>query len=70
MFWFLQIVFIKTPWEGCQTTIHCAIDPSVENHSGAYYSDCQLKHTTKKAMDPTLAEDLWIKTEQLIDRKT
>mmetsp|Transcript_9394 Transcript_9394/g.13905 ORF Transcript_9394/g.13905 Transcript_9394/m.13905 type:complete len:352 (-) Transcript_9394:30-1085(-) len=31
----------KTPWSGCQTTLHCALDSSIV--PGGYYSDATLK---------------------------
>eukprot|EP00178_Gracilaria_changii_P012964 TRINITY_DN3651_c0_g1_i3.p1 TRINITY_DN3651_c0_g1~~TRINITY_DN3651_c0_g1_i3.p1 ORF type:complete len:202 (+),score=10.30 TRINITY_DN3651_c0_g1_i3:407-1012(+) len=33
--WFIT----KSPWQGCQTTLHCALSPDVEN--GCYYADCK-----------------------------
>ncbi|KAG7482476.1 hypothetical protein JOB18_021924 [Solea senegalensis] len=30
-------MLIKTPWEGAQTTIYCAVDESLANDSGLYY---------------------------------
>ncbi len=29
--------FLKTPWQGAQTTIYCAVDESLQNTSGLYY---------------------------------
>lgn len=29
--------FVKTPWQGAQTTIYCAVDESLQNTSGLYY---------------------------------
>lgn len=31
------MMLIKTPWEGAQTTIHCAVDENLANESGFYY---------------------------------
>lgn len=35
IYWLLT----KSSWQGCQTTLHAALSPDVEN--GAYYADCQ-----------------------------
>lgn len=35
MYW----LFTKSPWEGCQTTLHTALSPDVE--TGCYYADCK-----------------------------
>merc|ERR1711892_1403577 len=35
----------KTPEAGAQTSIFCAVDESITDHSGRYYSDCKLKRT-------------------------
>lgn len=29
--------FVKTPWQGSQTTIYCAVDESLQKTSGLYY---------------------------------
>ena len=31
------MLLIKSPWEGAQTTIYCAVDESLQNTSGLYY---------------------------------
>ena len=30
-------LFLKSPWEGAQTNIHCAVEESLENVSGKYF---------------------------------
>ncbi|XP_018603185.1 retinol dehydrogenase 13 [Scleropages formosus] len=53
------IVFMKTPWEGAQTTIHCAVEESLANDSGLYYSDCAPKKPAPQAQDDQAAKRLW-----------
>ena len=31
------MLFLKSPTEGAQTTIHCAVEESLQNESGLYY---------------------------------
>ncbi|XP_076143525.1 retinol dehydrogenase 12-like [Alosa pseudoharengus] len=50
---------IKSPWEGAQTTIYCAVDESLQNTSGLYYSDCAPKKTAPQACDDAAAKKLW-----------
>ena len=32
---------MKTPFHGAQTTLYCALEPSIANDTGLYYSDCK-----------------------------
>ncbi|XP_073693218.1 retinol dehydrogenase 11-like [Garra rufa] len=51
--------FLKTPWQGAQTTIYCAVDESLQNASGLYYSDCELKEAAPRGRDDAAARRLW-----------
>ncbi|KAL2088658.1 hypothetical protein ACEWY4_015557 [Coilia grayii] len=53
------MLLIKTPWEGAQTTIYCAVDHSLHNTSGLYYSDCAPKQAAPQACDDEAAKRLW-----------
>ncbi|MBN3301421.1 RDH13 dehydrogenase, partial [Amia calva] len=53
------ILLFKTPWEGAQTTIHCAVDESLENVSGVYFSDCAPKEVAPQARNDAAARRLW-----------
>ena len=70
---------IRDRWEGAQTTLFAALDPSVEEHPGAYYSQlgiyrdksCNaggwpLVSPNPKAHDDELGEGLWSATEAMI----
>ncbi|KAI4872975.1 hypothetical protein NFI96_023662 [Prochilodus magdalenae] len=52
-------LLFKTPWEGAQTTIYCAVDESLQNTSGLYYSDCAPKEAAPQARDDATASKLW-----------
>lgn len=47
----------KTPRQGAQTTIHCAVADDIE--SGVYYSDCKSKDPAEQAKDDGVAKKLW-----------
>ncbi|KAK5915055.1 hypothetical protein CesoFtcFv8_000687 [Champsocephalus esox] len=53
------MTFVKSPWEGAQTTLHCAMDESLANSSGLYYSDCAPKEPAPQALDDAAAKRLW-----------
>lgn len=52
-------LFVKTPWQGAQTTIYCAVDESLQNTSGLYYSDCAPKEAAPQGRDDATALKLW-----------
>ena len=50
----------KTPWEGAQTTIYCAVSEEMEGVTGKYLADCRIKKTNNpQATDDQVAEKLW-----------
>ena len=55
----LALLIMKTPWQGAQTTIYCAVDKEVEGVSGLYFSDCKKKQPEPQALDELAAEKLW-----------
>lgn len=50
---------MKTPDQGAQTTIYCAIDENAGKESGLYYDNCRVVNPSMKACDPELANQLW-----------
>jgi len=52
-------ILLKSPTEGAQTTIYCAVDESVQNESGLYYSDCSPKPAAPPGQDDEAAKKLW-----------
>ena len=53
-------VFLKTPLEGAQTTIFCAVSEEMEGVTGKYLADCRIMNTSNpQADDDQLAERLW-----------
>ncbi|GLH14455.1 Retinol dehydrogenase 11 [Gryllus bimaculatus] len=59
-------LFMKTPTDGAQTTIHLAVSEKVEGVTGSYFSDCKEKRMAKAAYDVNLARAIWEKSEQLM----
>ncbi|XP_023671126.1 retinol dehydrogenase 13 [Paramormyrops kingsleyae] len=52
-------LLMKTPWQGAQTTIYCAVEESIADVSGLYYSDCAPKEPAPQAKDDQAARRLW-----------
>lgn len=50
---------IKSPTEGAQTTIYCAVEESLQDQSGLYYSDCAPKTAAPQGLDDEAAKKLW-----------
>lgn len=51
--------FVKTPEQGAQTIIYCALDEILANESGYYYKECARKIPSKNAKSAIDAEKLW-----------
>lgn len=63
---FLLIPF-KSPREGAQTLIYCAVDEAVEGISGKYFRDCKVVQPSKAAVDDNMAERLWRVSAELVE---
>lgn len=61
----LRYYALKTPLEGAQTTLACALNPALETVSGKYYSDCKEKEPSKLAQDSNAAKHLWEVSEEI-----
>jgi NAD(P)-dependent dehydrogenase (short-subunit alcohol dehydrogenase family) len=64
--WKLAMPFIKTAESGANTTIYCAVDESIADHNGRYYSDCAEKQPAPQAEIIEDAKKLWEVSEQLV----
>ncbi|KAJ6080786.1 hypothetical protein N7499_005660 [Penicillium canescens] len=56
----------KTLQQGCATTLVAALDPALEELSGSYLSDCQLKNPANHACGAETADRLWHLGERLL----
>lgn len=57
--WKLVRPFTKTVAQGAETSIYCAVEPSLDTESGGYYCDCKLSNPSPAARDDEMAEKLW-----------
>ncbi|XP_068615142.1 retinol dehydrogenase 12-like [Brachionichthys hirsutus] len=51
--------FTKSSVQGAQTSIYCAVEPSLEKESGGYYRDCAPANCSAAGKDDKLAQELW-----------
>jgi len=56
---------LKTAENGAQTSIFCAVDETIADQSGRYYSDCKEKRPKPQAENMEDAKRLWELSEQL-----
>lgn len=57
--------FFKNPEQGCQTTLHCAVQEGLEPLSGRYFSNCTARNLFAKARDDATAKKLWELSERM-----
>ncbi|XP_069782944.1 retinol dehydrogenase 12-like isoform X4 [Narcine bancroftii] len=50
---------LKSPRQGAQTTIHCAVAPGLEKVTGQYFSDCRVVEVSHSGQDDCTAKSLW-----------
>lgn len=51
--------FTKNSSQGAQTSIYCAVEPSLEKETGGYYSDCAPASCSSAAKNDVTAQKLW-----------
>ena len=71
-FWFAKPffrIFMKTPKDGAQTSIYCAVSEELEKAemSGKYFSDSAVAET--KFVNEEMAEKLWEISESITSSK-
>ncbi|KAL8622957.1 Retinol dehydrogenase 13 [Nucella lapillus] len=57
-------VLFKTPIQGAQTTLYCALSAELEGVSGKYFSDCKAKGVAEQGKDDEAAKRLWAISEK------
>ncbi|CAL8288094.1 unnamed protein product [Merluccius merluccius] len=61
-----SMLLMKTPTQGAQTSIYCAVTPGLEALSGGYFSDCKEKRAAEVGRDNDVARRLWDVSAQLV----
>ncbi|XP_051574809.1 retinol dehydrogenase 13 isoform X2 [Myxocyprinus asiaticus] len=60
------MLLMKTPWQGAQTSIYCAVTEGLEKKSGCYFSDCAEKDPAPEGKDDAVARSLWEESARLV----
>ncbi len=55
----LMGLFMISPEDGAQTTLHCALDPEAFERTGLYWDESKPKKPSPLARDKDLAAELW-----------
>jgi NAD(P)-dependent dehydrogenase (short-subunit alcohol dehydrogenase family) len=58
--------FMITPEQGAQTSLYCALDPSLASESGQYYDNCRPAPHARLGSDERLARQLWARSEHWV----
>ncbi|XP_039255571.2 retinol dehydrogenase 14-like [Styela clava] len=58
VFPFVKMIF-KTPEQGAQTSIYCAVAPELNQVSGKYFADCKIEEEAPAAKNDEDAKRLW-----------
>lgn len=66
VFYPLLYLVTKSAVDGAQTTLHCALAPTEDLKSGAYYSDCAEKAVHPDALIEEYVNASWRQTQQVI----
>lgn len=53
------IALVRTPLEGCQTILHCAISEEAQGKNGTYYRNCKENPLHPVALDNGVTARLW-----------
>lgn len=62
----LMHLLTKTPQQGAQTTIHCAVAREVGGVSGKYWDRCAVKEPVARAKDDEACRQLWNYSAKLV----
>lgn len=55
-------LFMLTPEQGAQTTLHCALSEEAGRETGLYYDHSRVREPSPVALDDALGEELWAKS--------
>ena len=62
-------LFGKTPIQGAQTSIYCAVQENLEKISGGYFADSKLTSSSQASCNEVDAKRLWELSEEMTNTK-
>ncbi|ESO83499.1 hypothetical protein LOTGIDRAFT_197176 [Lottia gigantea] len=63
-FWPIHFFVFKSVDRAAQTVLFAALDPSLQDVSGKYFSDCEEKEISENALNDEDAKRLWLTSEK------
>ena len=63
--WPFAWLLTRSPFEGCQTVLHCAIAEELAGVTGQFYANCAFEPWSKVSLDDDAASRLWNISAQL-----
>lgn len=63
--WPVLWLLMKSPYEGCQTVMYCAVAEELQNVSGQFYANCSEEPWSRQSLDDFVATKLWNASEVL-----
>lgn len=63
--WLVGLLFMKTPREGAQTSIYCAMAPTLK--PGAFYADCRAVGEAPWAREKAAIAAVWKEAQAMLD---
>ena len=64
----LEKLLFKNVQQGAATQLYVSTHPDLKEVSGKYFSNCNLKETSKHGKDQAMAEKLWDCSEKIVNR--
>ena len=61
----LAWLLVKSPYEGCQTVLHCLLSEELTGKSGLFYANCAVEEWSEPSRDDDAAQKLWEVSEEL-----
>lgn len=68
MFYPLVWFLLKTPKQGAQATLYCALEPDLNPREGYYFRNNKEVELFPNAKDQTESERLWNTSEELVKK--
>jgi NAD(P)-dependent dehydrogenase (short-subunit alcohol dehydrogenase family) len=62
----IMMHFMKSNEEGAETSLYCATNEDISQHTGKYYEDSRERTPSRQALDLELAKTLWAKSCDMI----
>ena len=60
--------FIRTPRQGAATAVHLLLDEDAGKRTGTLNASCRLKHLSGKYTRHVQMQELWNRTEKIVEK--